>query len=376
MKKLIVTALCLTLLLSAAGCHADVPQGTDPIKTTAATDPTESTKPGTEIFSDALKAKLDAVLEQNKYKGIVSMTCNGETVYQWVKGTNEADEPLTIESPMYIASNSKQFCAAAILILRDQGKLSLEDTLEKYFPEYTIGKDITLHQMLSMQSGIVRDPVPIEDTEHYLSQTTQENMADIKKWAFEQPLLFTPGTEFSYSNLGYNLLSCVVEQVSGQSYTDFIRQNIFVPAGMTHSGFICEVRDNPQWGLNNDTLDVYKDVAGLAQGCGDIVTTAGDIHLWMTALQSGKIVSTESYREMTTGHTASYGYGLMRASHGGWGHNGSIPGYTSRTYFNEEYGYQLFVATNNTTQYNTNITDKTTDALLRILFESVDAVSQ
>ena len=151
------------------------------------------------------------------------------------------------------------------------------------------------------------------------------------------------------------------------------KPNVFAPAGMTHSGFIGDVKDNPQWGLTCDGLDLYGAIEGMAQGCGDIVTTSGDIHLWMTALRSGKVVSMESYREMTTGHSASYGYGLMRASHGGWGHNGSIPGYTSRTYFNKEYGYQLFVVNNKTPLFNSTITEKTGDDLLRTLFEAVDA---
>lgn len=373
MKKLFAILLCLTLLLGAAGCSADVPQETDPIQTTGETAATDPTKPGTEIFTEEWKAKMDAVLEQNKYTGIVSLTCNGETIYEWVKGTNELEEPLTVESPMFIASNSKQFCAAAILILRDQEKLSLDDTLTKYFPECTVGKDVTLHHLMSMQSGLPRDPGSNKDIEEHFGQTAEENKAAILEWLTGQTLSFTPGTQFAYSNLNYNLLSYVVEQVSGQSYTEFVRENVFAPAGMTHSGFIGDVKDNPQWGVTCDGLDLYGAIEGMAQGCGDIVTTSGDIHLWMTALRSGKVVSMESYREMTTGHSASYGYGLMRASHGGWGHNGSIPGYTSRTYFNEEYGYQLFVVNNKTPLFNSTITDKIGDALLRTLFEAVDA---
>ena len=372
MKKTLATLLCLSTLLS-AGCSAKVPPVTDPIVTTEATEPT---KPGAEIFTDELKAKLDGILEQNKYEGIVSLTCNGETVYQWVKGTNELEEPLTINSPMCIGSNSKQFCAAAILMLREQGKLSLDDTLEKYFPEYTVGKDITLHDLLSMQSGIVRDPAGLmENIEQYFNQTPEENMAAIKEWTFEQPLQFTPGAQFEYSNVNYNLLSCVVEQVSGQRYPDFVRQNIFQPLGMDHSFVIEDVKANPQCGITCENLAPYGLTAGLAQGCGDIIATAGDVDLWMRALQSGQVVSMESFREMTTGHAAAYGYGLERGIRGGWGHNGYIGSYTSELYFNEEYGYQLFVATNKTTPYTPHVTGKTKVALLKTVFEAADAAA-
>lgn len=370
MKKTLATLLCLSTLLS-AGCSAKVPPVTDPIVTTEATEPT---KPGAEIFTDELKAKLDGILEQNKYEGIVSLTCDGEIVYQWVKGTNELEEPLTINSPMCIGSNSKQFCAAAILMLREQGKLSLDDTLEKYFPEYTIGKDITLHELLSMQSGIVRDPAGLmENIEQYFNQTPEENMAAIKEWTFEQPLQFTPGTQFEYSNVNYNLLSCVVEQVSGQRYPDFVRQNIFQPLGMDHSFVIEDVKANPQCGITCENLAPYGLTAGLAQGCGDIIATAGDVDLWMRALQSGQVVSMESFREMTTGHAAAYGYGLERGIRGGWGHGGYIGSYTSKLYFNEEYGYQLFVVTNKTNVYKPQVTDNTANTLLKTVFEAADA---
>lgn len=370
MKKLFATLLCLSLVLS-AGCSAKAPQATAPVETT------EAAKSAELVFTDALITKLDEVVKNNKYEGIVSLTCNGETVYQWVKGTNELAEPLTIDSPMCIGSNSKQFCAAAILMLRDQGKLSLEDTLEKYFPEYTLGKDITLHDLLSMQSGIARDPMGLaENVEQYYNQSAEENMAAIREWVFSQPLQFAPGTQFEYSNVNYNLLSCVVEQVSGRRYPDFVRQNIFEPLGMDHSFVIEDLKNNPQCGITCENLAPYGLTAGLAQGCGEIIATAGDVDLWMRALQSGQVVSMESFREMTTGHAAAYGYGLERGIRGGWGHGGYIGSYTSKLYFNEEYGYQLFVVTNKTNPYNPQVTDKTADALLKTLFEAVDAASK
>ena len=382
MKKLLATLLTLCLLLSATACSVDPQQTEEATKATEVTTSTEAAEvPPTietpaEIVTEEIKARFDAILEQNKYTGIVCLTHNGKVVYQSVSGNNDLGEPLTIESPMFIGSNSKQFCAAAIVMLRDQGKLSLDDTLEKYFPEYTIGKDITLHQLLSMQSGIVCDPVPDKDIEEYINQTAEENIADFKEVLFDDPLMFTPGTKFAYSNNNYRLLALVVEMASGQKYEDFIRQNIFQPVGMTHSGFISNVKDHPQWGLTCERLDVYGTVAGYTQGCGDIVATAGDMDLWMTALQSGQVISKESFQEMTSKHSVSYGYGLTPGTHGGWGHNGGLPGYTSRTYFNVEHGYQLFIATNNTPALITNITIKTADALLDTLFEAMDGASK
>lgn len=365
MKRVFALLMIFALLLCTA-CSGDVPP---------ATEPTEATKPGAEIFTDELKVKLDDVLEQNKYEGIVSLTCDGETVYQWVKGSNDLGEPLTIESPMFIASMSKQFCAAAILMLRDQGKLSLDDTLEKYFPEYTIGKDITVHHLLSMQSGIVRDPlIFMENPELYHANTTEENLAVIRQWTFAQPLKFTPGTQMEYCNINYNLLSMIVEQVSGQSYREFIRQKILEPVGMIHSGFLEEIRDNPDWakGLTYDKLAAEATIPGNLHGCGDIVTTACDMELWMAALQSGKVICEESFQEMTTVHTTGYGYGLEPGLRSGWGHGGNLYTYSSEDYFNGEYGVNLYMVNNNTSTYRGDISRKTMNALLKVIFEAMD----
>lgn len=377
MKKTLATLLCLSTLLS-AGCSAKVPPVTDPIVTTEATEPT---KPGAEIFTDELKAKLDEVVKNNKYEGIIHLTCNGKPVYQFVSGTNELGEPLSVESPMYMCSVSKQFCATSILLLRDQGKLSLDDTLEKYFPEYTIGKDITLKQVLSMRSGIVRDmPAMWKTPELYENNTPEENEAAFKEWVFSQPLDFAPGTAYAYSNSGYSLLSLIVETVSGLNYEDFVRQNIYEPVGMTHSGFITEVRDHPQWGLTFDNIDTSDRVHIIAQGAGGIVTTAADMDLFMTALQSGRLVTMESFREMTTDYSPkeaayNYGYAMGGEPYGGWGHAGNNGTYASQVYFNGEYELNLFMATGSMTAYRMDMRYDTFNALLRTIFTAADAAS-
>ena len=374
MKKVLATLLCLSLLLCTA-CSAGAPQVTDPIETT------EATKPGAEIFTDELKAKLDEAVKSNKYEGIIYLTCDGEPVYQFVSGTNDLGEPLTMESPMYMCSTSKQFCAASILILRDQGKLSLDDTLEKYFPEYALGKDITLKQLLSMRSGIIRDMQPMWQTpELYENNTPEENEAAFKEWIFAKPLNFEPGSKMEYSNVNYVLLSFIVEMVSGENYEDFVRQHIYEPVGMTHSGFITEVKDNPQWGLTYDNIQATGQVHLIAQGSGGIVTTAADMELFMNALRDGRLVSMESFREMTTDYSPedavnNYGYAMMGVR-GGWGHAGNNGAYASQVYFNEEYDLNLFMATGSMAAYRMDMRDKTFNAVMQTVFTEMDAASK
>lgn len=375
MKKVIATVLCLSLLLCAA-CSADAPQVTDPIETT------EAAKSAVLVFTDELITKLDEAVKNNKYEGIIYLTHKGEPVYQFVSGTNDLGEPLTVDSPMYMCSVSKQFCATSVLMLRDQGKLSLDDTLEKYFPEYTIGKDITLKQMLSMRSGIVRDMSAMWRTpELYENNTPEENEAAFKEYIFSQPLDFEPDTACAYSNANYSLLSLIVEMVSGVNYEDFVRQNIYEPVGMSHSGFITEVRDNPQWGLTFDNIDTSDRVHIIAQGAGGIVTTAADMDLFMSALQSGSLVSPESFREMTTDYSPedalnNYGYAMMGGVRDGWGHGGNNGTYASQSYFNEEYGLNLFMVTRSMTAYRMDMKDNTYHALVRTIFAAADAASE
>lgn len=381
MRELLALLLCV-MLLAAAGCGSSVPEAT---MIPATSQPEETTVPVTEpeVVTDEIRAKWDTVAEEYKFQGILYLTHNGQEVYRFVAGMDELGQPLTMESALYMSSVSKQFCAAAILMLRDQGKLDLEDTLERYFPEYTVGKGITLQNLLSMRSGIVRDFAPVlDDPAMYEKMTAEEVSHAMMEWLYDQKLEFEPGVGFSYSNVNYTLLSYVVEQVSGVSYEDFIRKNVFEPLGMIHSDFLNEVKANPHWGLSYDRLLPGSWLGDLLQGCGDIVSTAGDMDIWMSALRSGKVLCRESYREMTTDHSGgvvtgiSYGYGLTGGPRDGWGHGGNNEDYTSWVYFSEEYGYNFFLATGNTPDFLRSQHEQVTRAFLRILLAAEDAAIQ
>ena len=171
----------------------------------------------------------------------------------------------------------------------------------------------------------------------------------IKEWLFSQSLLFEPGSAFRYSNSNYILLADIVEQVSGQYYNDFLREHIFNPLDMKHTGLITEIPSSPAWA---ETLIADSDVEevkikGVAKGAGDIVSNAHDMVKWMEGLSGGKIVSAETLREMTTDYSPDfgeqYGYGLMPMFAGGVGHEGAISSYSSIDYFNPEKRILLFL---------------------------------
>ena len=131
--------------------------------------------------------------------------------------------------------------------LQEQGKLSVNDTLDKYYPEYKEAGRITLHNMLSNRSGIpnLDENTPLDEITY--EHNDKENTEILLKWVFSQPLLFEPDSEYRYSNYNFLLLGNIVEKLSGKTYIEFLRENILKPLGMDHTGSVDELKDSPDW---------------------------------------------------------------------------------------------------------------------------------
>lgn len=337
MKKLLAIILSCVLAFCVTACS-----GGD-------TQSTEAEQPKSVTITDEMKEKMDGELRKIDFEGIVYITHNGEVVYQSVTGEDEMGNPLTVDSPMFVGSVSKQFCATAIMMLKEQGKLSVDDKLSKYFPEFEYGKDVTLKNLLTMRSGVSEFSFADEVTD---DSSKEEIFDSMKKYVFSQPLSFEPDSKYEYVNSNYILLGDVVEQVSGMSYNEFIREYIFKPLDMANSGFASEVEVSPYFSeyLTLDTLEGGAVEAVVARGAGDIVITAPDMEKWMTGLSNGKLISKESYAEMTANYSpdngSAYGYALEGAYGSGVSHSGRIGTYTAYDYINVDEGYNLFAVTN------------------------------
>ncbi len=356
MKRITALLLAAVLLccLTACGKSTEEPQPTTEATTQA---PTEA---------GALQTIADAVIRQSGFEGVVMITQNGEVLAQSAVGnTNrEPNAPVTPDTRFCVASVSKQFAATAIMLLQEQGLLSTSDTIDAYFPDFVYGGSITIQNLLSMRSGLFTGDgivpnsgeapslVPEEYGFSY-DNTMEENRQAALAWLFEQPLNFEPGTRYEYSNSNYFLLAQIVEQVAGMPYEDFVRQRIFEPLGMNRSGFIHEL-----WHEDDVALPPAADAeifeapiaSGVLQGAADLVTTAGDIDKWLTALRQKTLLSEESYAEMTQDYSpddGKYGYGLMLHMPNGIGHTGMLSAYTSLAYTRPDKGYNFFAVSNN-----------------------------
>ena len=168
----------------------------------------------------------------------VIISKNGKTVFKGTRGLANLEHniPLTNQSVLRLGSISKQFTAAAIMMLQEQGKLLTSDNIHKYVPSFpTEGNLVTIENLLTHTSGIANytDDDDLFDKEIQVPASVDDTLARFAK----HPMVFKPGEAMAYSNTGYSLLGKIVEVASGQSYKEFVEQNIFKKLGMTQSSY-------------------------------------------------------------------------------------------------------------------------------------------
>ena len=306
-----------------------------------------------------LQEKLEVKMKEYGFSGVYRVSKNKKVLCEGANGTfgDGSDRPITLDTLFPIASISKQFCATCVLLLREEGKLDLDQTLDKYYPEYSRAGDITLKNMLTMRSGIpdyVSNGVGFDAYIKYdFSDKASEegNHQAVRDWIFAQPLLFEPGKEFSYSDSNYFLMAEIVQTVTGKRYGDVLREFIFEPLGMKDTGVAEELAHSERMAPTvadgqKAHMEVYT--IGATFGNGGIITTAADMDLWQTSLREHTILSERCTKEMTTDYSPEsghYGYGIFVGSNGALAHDGGADSYASYEYTIPEKGYNLFVVT-------------------------------
>jgi D-alanyl-D-alanine carboxypeptidase len=249
--------------------------------------------------------------------------------------------PSTAATRYAIDSVSKEFTAAAVLLLAEQGKLSLDDPLGKWFPELRAAAAVTLRQLLTHTSGI-RDYWPQDFLTPEMTQPTT-TAAIIDEWT-QRPLDFEPGTDWQYSNTGYVLAGAIVENASGETLFEFLSGHLFAPLHMTHvaeysptGGHAAQVSAGDAAGYTRyglgPVVQAPKEGSGWLFGAASLAMQPSDLALWDLSLIDRSLLKSESYRTefepvvLKSGRTQDYALGLdvesiqgrLRIGHAGGG---------------------------------------------------------
>lgn len=283
-------------------------------------------------LGDEIDAYVAPLLQRNDFSGVILVAQGGHTLFQQAYGlaSREYQVPNTPQTRFMIGSIAKQFTAAGILILQDQGKLQLSDPLGHFIPDFPRGDEITLYHLLSHTSGLARD---LPDLEH--TMVVPHTLAELVALVAPLPLSFAPGQGRSYSNNGYRLLAYVIERVSGERYADFLQQHIFAKLDMRDTGEL-EDQDlvpglatgyNPWLGPQGLGRAFLHSVAN-GRGPGSLYSTVGDLYKWDRSFQ-GTLVLSEAAKAQMLSEEKGFGTGIHRQ----WGrlcigHNGVYYGYT------------------------------------------------
>ena len=297
---------------------------------------------------EKIPAKIDAILgapiNAGRVAGAsVAVVKGNETLV--MKGYGFADLELDVPTPpratYEIGSITKQFTAAAILLLAEEGKLSLADEMTKFLPCYpTQGNHVTIRHLLNHTSGI-KGYTELPGFREF--QMLKKPREELVKLFSGRPFDFNPGDEQIYNNSAFFLLGLIIERVSGKPYAEFIQEHLFDRAGMGDSYYCTEraIHKNHAHGYDMDrnvlVLKAYVDHMW-PYAAGSLCSGAPDLVAWSKALHGGKVLKPESYREMTSaarlndGTTIRYGMGLSLTETDGRrtiSHGGTINGFRS-----------------------------------------------
>ncbi len=267
---------------------------------------------------------------------------DGDILYEAGFGLADVrrESPITPSTQFRIGSVTKQFTAAGILRLQEMGKLSVTDTLDKYFPDMPNGDQITLHQLLTHTSGLHSYTGRPEFAFRVMFPVQPDRVVNMIR---EDECDFEPGERWSYCNSGYFLLGQIIEQLSEQSYGAFLQTQFFTPLGMSDSGVYTRAAAPPHDSKgysfrNGEYLNAKNWDMSWAGGAGAIYSTVGDLQKWNAGLFAGRILSPASCESAWTparlndGTATGYGYGWAIGSTRGLktiSHNGGLDGFKS-----------------------------------------------
>lgn len=299
-------ALCLAPLLAACATNGATPSSS----------------------ADAAIAAQAAALVESTYSadgpGAAVLIARGdEIIYRSARGEADIDANVALRpnDVFRLGSVTKQFAAAGLLRLVEEGRVGIDDPISRFLPDYPRGNDITIRMILNHTSGIRN----YTDIEGYMipggpivADVSTEQMIDV----FENlPLDFEPGTQWNYSNSGYVLVGAVIEAVTGTSWHDYLERTFFLPLGMAHTGYGADPRfvalQVDGYSVDDGVISPMMTLSMTQpHAAGALVSNVDDLLIWNRALHEGRILSNPIYIQMITPTGAaaepqnSYGFGV------------------------------------------------------------------
>ncbi|MCF6161324.1 MAG: beta-lactamase family protein [Furfurilactobacillus sp.] len=318
---------------------------------------------------DSLFNELTDINAHYHFNGALAVLTPSQTLYQHASGyaSFERHTPFTDETIMGIGSLTKQFTATAILQLVEAGKLSLNQSLKTYLPDYQLGDKVTIRQLLNMDSGIPdytdlivskaeekaqHTGLSSEATEVMINKIlgTDFSLKTIVSMINGKQLDFKPGSQFAYSNTNYALLTEILEQVTGTPYAAYIQEHILTPLTLS----------NTHVGTEKSQVDSYlyqgSNVVNLGRGNhqlgdGAMVTNLVDLKKWACATTTNALLSSASQHLCFNLKHEKYGMGWMKINSWYW-HSGQILGYWSDFFLSPEHDLAMVYL------YNVSPTDE------------------
>ena len=337
---------------------------------------------GTKIKNRTINDKLQDVVksyyDKNKFIGTVLVAKDNKVLLETGYGMADHENNIknTPQSIFPIGSLTYEFTAVSILMLQEKNLLNIQDTIDKYIPDYPNGNKIKIFNLITHTSGIPEylDYVSYLGTKKY----TPLQLIELVK---NKPLISEPGKTFDYTNSNYIILGYIIEKVSGKKYEDYVNENIIKPLKMDNTGFLSiqpDVKGKAVGYLSNNVQNnkfVYTRTTGLdpavLYSCGEMYSTVGDMYKWYEGLASEKVIKKASLDQMFTSYS-NFNYGLgcfVKKSNDGstraYNSGTYIPGYTSYNEMNIKKNYTIIILSN---QYaNSDPVKNMTDDLRKIL---------
>ncbi|MFT3998156.1 MAG: serine hydrolase domain-containing protein [Asticcacaulis sp.] len=310
----------VVLSLSALGSSVLRPNGPDGVPT--------SSQPATQKDWPSLDALAQAMVSDGLTPGLsLSVMHRGLMLYSKGFGVSDVEtaDKVTAQTSLRIASITKQFTAAAILRLAEQGHLSVNDPLSKFLPDFPRADEVSLRQLMSHTAGmgdyINRQDHTILTEAQTRDYSTDDMLRLIRK---SKPLYrFAPGLGWAYSNSGFTLLSAIVEKLSGQGFADFCHQHLFAPAGMANTVIdqSCQVTNAATRGYTPTSGGFIPNLPvspSFLSGAGAIRSTSEDLCRWHAALMNGQVLKPYSFEAMLTP-------ALLKTGEPAWERQGNEP---------------------------------------------------